>query len=75
MPSNSHTMLAPTYYRHFRCTGSECPDSCCYGWRVDLNQQTFEKYQAIEEKVNGHRVSEVIRKNDVSTESHYGTSA
>lgn len=35
----------PTYYRHFQCIASVCPDSCCTGWDVAIDQTTYERYQ------------------------------
>jgi lysine-N-methylase len=42
------TLIRPEYAGKFRCVGPVCVDSCCVGWRVDIDQATFEKYQSIE---------------------------
>ena len=35
------------YAENFRCIGSACEDTCCVGWRVLIDQQTYEKYQTV----------------------------
>lgn len=37
----------PEYYSRFRCLVGDCPDSCCYGWTVDLDEETAERYRAL----------------------------
>ena len=38
-------MYKTSYYDDFRCIGSECPNSCCVGWEIDLDINTFQKYR------------------------------
>ena len=38
--------LQPAYYRNFHCLADQCPDTCCEGWRVGIDKQTYDKYQA-----------------------------
>ena len=35
----------PSYYRQFQCIAATCPDSCCTGWDVAIDQTTYELYQ------------------------------
>ena len=37
--------LVPDYYPKFRCLGSDCEDTCCYGWRVDIDKKTYKLYK------------------------------
>ena len=39
------TQLEPRYMQEFRCIGSSCEDSCCAGWRVDIDKRTYKLYQ------------------------------
>lgn len=41
------TYLAPHFYPQFECTGPTCEDTCCSGWRVDIDRRTFEKYRKV----------------------------
>lgn len=38
----------PSFYGDFRCTASKCKDSCCIGWEIDIDRNTFEKYMAVQ---------------------------
>ncbi|WP_405158012.1 flagellin lysine-N-methylase [Paenibacillus sp. FSL H8-0283] len=44
MTTKNRTILVPEYMQQFACIGSACEDSCCVGWRVDIDQQTYKKY-------------------------------
>lgn len=38
-------ILQPQYVGYFKCIGSACEDSCCIGWRVDIDKETYQKYR------------------------------
>lgn len=38
-------MLMPRYVAGFACTGGDCPDTCCSGWRIDLDRATLIQYE------------------------------
>ena len=38
-------LLVPEYMQEFSCIGSACEDSCCIGWRVDIDEATYKKYK------------------------------
>lgn len=40
-------LVRPEYAETFRCIGPVCEDSCCVGWRVDIDEATHVKYQSI----------------------------
>ncbi|QOL51754.1 flagellin lysine-N-methylase [Massilia litorea] len=44
-PSKSLTALVPQYVSRFSCIGSSCEDSCCAGWRVNVDKKTFNAYR------------------------------
>lgn len=35
------------YLKDFACIGGICEDNCCIGWDVDIDQQTFARYQKV----------------------------
>lgn len=37
-------VLVPEYMENFRCTGSECSESCCKKWNINIDKNTYEKY-------------------------------
>lgn len=38
----------PCYYRKFRCSAEKCPDTCCMGWQIVIDEKTLEKYHTFE---------------------------
>lgn len=38
----------PYYYRKFCCTANRCPDTCCAGWQIVIDEKTLEKYNKYE---------------------------
>jgi lysine-N-methylase len=39
--------IQPQYADAFRCIGSACTDTCCVGWQVVIDRETYEKYKAL----------------------------
>ena len=37
----------PDFYDSFHCTGSDCPDNCCIGWELDIDEDTYEFYRQV----------------------------
>lgn len=35
----------PDYYDRFQCEAGDCPDTCCKGWEVDVDDETYYRYQ------------------------------
>lgn len=35
----------PYYYRKFKCTADKCPDTCCAGWQIVIDESSLEKYK------------------------------
>ena len=38
-------VLAPKYYKDFKCIADKCTHSCCVGWEIDIDKNTLEKYE------------------------------
>lgn len=38
----------PHYYKKFQCIAGECPDTCCAGWQIVIDDRTREKYRRAE---------------------------
>ncbi|HWP95349.1 MAG TPA: flagellin lysine-N-methylase [Syntrophomonadaceae bacterium] len=47
MSHKKRPLLVPQYMRSFSCIGSNCEDSCCRGWRVDIDHTTYKRYQRV----------------------------
>ena len=35
----------PNYYKEFSCIAGSCPDTCCAGWKIVIDNKTLKKYQ------------------------------
>lgn len=42
------TTLVPTYYKDFKCLGTECSDTCCAGFTVPIDKDTYSNYEKSE---------------------------
>lgn len=40
-------LIVPEYASRFRCIGPECEDTCCRGWGVAVDRQSYEKYEVL----------------------------
>lgn len=40
-------LLAPAYYHRFACIADRCTHSCCIGWEIDVDDDTLQKYSAL----------------------------
>ncbi len=38
----------PSYYKEFKCIGPACEDTCCSGWDVVIDANTYQSYQKME---------------------------
>lgn len=41
----------PSYYEAFKCVASECTDTCCRFWQVELDKQAADKYTALTDNI------------------------
>lgn len=73
MSDKKHTVLQPAYLSKFHCIGSACEDSCCIGWRVDLDKKTYLTYQKLREGTLTPLISKhVNRKHSEKSDGSYG---
>ena len=40
-------LYAPKYYQNFKCIADRCEHSCCIGWEIDIDADTYEKYKTL----------------------------
>jgi len=45
-PSASLTVNAVDYYESFQCLGAQCPDTCCQGWDIPVQDSIRDLYLA-----------------------------
>ncbi|MBR6594102.1 MAG: flagellin lysine-N-methylase [Clostridia bacterium] len=41
-------LWAPAYYKSFACIADKCDHSCCVGWEIDIDSETYGRYKALE---------------------------
>ena len=37
----------PHYYKQFRCIADKCPDTCCAGWQIMIDNRSLKKYSKV----------------------------
>ena len=46
-------LYAPNYYRDFVCIADKCRHSCCVGWEIDVDDDTSQIYQSLQNSYAG----------------------
>lgn len=54
--------IKPSFFDDFKCIAEVCSDNCCIGWEIDVDDNTFEKYN----KLNTPLGDEIRKKITVS---------
>lgn len=52
-------ILIPTYFNEFSCIGASCEDTCCAGWKVSVDKESFNKYR----KITGGSLAAALKSN------------
>lgn len=52
-------LIAPLYYKKFKCIADKCKHSCCVGWEIDVDNDTDEIYKTVGGEL-GRRLRESI---------------
>lgn len=39
--------VRPDYYDAFQCTAGSCPDTCCAGWQIRIDEKSLKRYSAM----------------------------
>lgn len=65
----------PDYYQKFNCIGPRCEDTCCRGWQVTIDHDTYHKYKKSKHKLLAPLFKLVVSKNTSSSadnENNFG---
>ncbi|MBE6063444.1 MAG: flagellar protein FliB [Clostridium butyricum] len=38
----------PDYFKQFKCIASQCEDTCCAGWEIVIDDETYDIYKSVE---------------------------
>lgn len=44
---NTMQYTIPHYFKKFKCTASACPDTCCAGWEIVIDEKSVKKYKKV----------------------------
>ena len=63
--------LYPNYYSEFSCLGSDCSETCCQGWKIDVDQNCHQRYQELRMKYDDDNIDKFLKKNNNPTSSKF----
>ncbi|GAA0082205.1 MULTISPECIES: flagellin lysine-N-methylase [Clostridium] len=73
MTERKRIVLQPEYVKSFNCIGSACEDSCCIGWKVDLDKKTYLAYKKIKNSELKPIIKKMVnRKHNQKSDEAYG---
>lgn len=49
----------PSYFKKFSCIADKCPDTCCAGWEIVVDNQSIERYSALKTDY-GNKINSLI---------------
>ena len=52
-------IVKPDYYNEFKCIAENCPDTCCAGWQIVIDEDSLQSYANVQG--DGKRITEVYR--------------
>lgn len=56
-------VVVPQIFDEFHCIGKDCPDTCCVGWLIEIDDASYERFMKLEGEFGEH-----VRKNIVERE-------
>ncbi len=56
----------PSYYKTFHCIADKCKDNCCFGWEIDIDEDTYSYYKNMEGEI-GERLRACISPDESHT--------
>lgn len=63
MSSKNREIIIPEYMSEFQCIGSSCEDTCCAGWGVMVDKDTFRKYRSTKHPMMKKQLKENVTRN------------
>lgn len=65
--NNEIFILQPKYVADFQCDGSKCNAKCCGKWRIDIDMETYKKYQRIKNPAMRKKILSSIQPSTILT--------
>lgn len=64
---NKLEVTYPNDFVRFKCIGGECEDTCCKGWDIEIDKDTYDEYSKVQDHKIKVMLSENIKKNSDCT--------
>lgn len=55
----------PDYYKDFKCIADKCPDTCCSGWDIVIDDKSMRKYEELEADLKNYVMDGINEKEQV----------
>lgn len=55
----------PDYYKEFACIADVCPDTCCAGWQIVIDEKSLKKYRRVKGAFRGRLHNDIDWKEQV----------
>ena len=65
-----YKVRVPAYYDKFTCIAGKCEDTCCAGWEIDIDENSYEYYKNLPGEF-GEKVRNCIKEYEGSEEDVY----
>ena len=63
--NSNEIFFTPDYMANFKCIGKDCIDSCCIGWNIEIDKETYKNYiNSSEKKINSISKEYIFKNND-----------
>lgn len=59
-------LVAPNYYKEFRCIADKCRHSCCIGWEIDIDDRTLQFYRSVGGEFGKRLQDNITEENDTA---------
>lgn len=60
-------LRVPSYYKDFHCIADKCQDSCCIGWEIDIDEDTFDYYKSVDGEIGERLQKHMIVEDEVNS--------
>lgn len=57
-------IVVPDYYKKFKCIASKCEDTCCAGWEIVIDDDSYKYYKSVSGKFGDRLKKEIILDED-----------
>lgn len=52
----------PDYFKEFKCIASQCEDTCCAGWEIVIDDETYNKYKKVDGEFGERLRNEIVHR-------------